>query len=56
MVILLKIDSTHQDKNDEMDAVGLYSRRCHVNVTSFLMTLTLTLHHKFMLRIWKPYY
>ena len=34
---ILKIDSTHQDENDEMDAMSLYSRRkCYVNVMVFL--------------------
>ena len=49
----LKSDSTHQDKNDEMDTMGLYScKRCYVSVMPFLLTSTLiqyitTLHYIF---------
>ena len=43
---MLKIDSTHQDKNDEMDAVSampFFAFFSDVNIN--------TLHHNFMLRI-----
>ena len=50
------IDSTHQDKNNEMNAVGLYSRKkCYASVTSFLTLFCdvniNTLHRNFTLRI-----
>ena len=44
----LKIDSTHQDKNDELNSVGLYfHEKCHVSVMPFLtsFSVTLTLIH-----------
>ena len=40
----LKIGSTHQDKNDKMDIVGLYScEKSYVSVTSFLMPFSMML-------------
>ena len=45
----LKIDGTHQNKNDEINA-GLYScKKCYVSVTLFLVMLTL-IHYIITLR------
>ena len=44
-----KIDSTHQDKNDEMDTVGLYSHKKYVlcQCSTIPRDIDIT---------WKPYY
>ena len=46
-----KTDSTHQDKNDKMDVVGLYScKKYYFSVTPFLVlfSVTSTLIHDFI--------
>ena len=59
----LKIDITHQDKNDKMDVVSLYShKKFYVSVMPFLMLFSVisTLIHYditlYYVRIWKSYY
>ena len=54
-----KIGTTHQDENNETDTVGLYSRKkcCQCNTIPcavFHDVNVTTLHHNFMLHIWKP--
>ena len=46
-----KIDSTHQDENDDMDAVDLYScEKCYVSIPHAVAVMSTLIHYIITLR------
>ena len=41
-----KIDSTHQDENDDVDAVDLYScKKCYVSIPQAVAVMSTLIHY-----------